>query len=151
MNNFTVSGRIMSTRSFTYSKNGGESNGLSIKLSVNTGQKSKEGEYPPSMIMEVPLWDKLAMMIEEKAIEGNHAVVSGKLAVPTIYTSSDGSKSGVSMAFHYVESIEIFPAPVKSSRTTDSEPAAATQSKSEAKRQSTKAASTPEVEDDIPF
>lgn len=144
-----MSGRIISSRSFTYTKSGAESSGLSIKMSVNTGQKAKDGEYPPSFIIDVPLWDKLATISEPKAVAGTYAIVSGKLAAPTVYTSSDGEKSGVNMAFHYVDDIQFFTAPVKGDYTGDT---GGTKTVTETKSDKKRRAAVEEVEeDDIPF
>jgi single-stranded DNA-binding protein len=109
MNNYTLSGRIISSRPLEYERNGVKSNGLSIKVSVMTGQKSKvEGEYPPSMIVDVTIWDKLATVLEPKAVKGNFVVATGQLALPTIYTTKDG-EPGVNMALHYTNDIAIIP------------------------------------------
>lgn len=147
MNNYTVSGRIMSSRMFTFDKNGTESNGLSIKVSVNTGQRAKEGEYPPSIIIDATVWDKLATVLEPRAVKGAQIVVSGQLAAPTIYTSNDGEKSGVNMAFHMVQEINILNSPVPESEgdAPEVQETAATSTKSK------KAAKPVEEEDDIPF
>lgn len=156
MNNYTASGRIISSREFQFDKNGQPSNGLSVKMSVSTGQRAKEGEYPPSFIIDFTLWDKLATAILPRVVKGNIAVVSGQLAVPTIYES--GSNSGVNMSYHMVHDIQIITVPgnenieevADSETSSDDNERDSTVSKATSKSDKKRRAAA-EDDDDIPF
>lgn len=150
MNNSTFSGRIISVRPIVYqAKDGSDGTGLSIKISVLTGQRAEaDAKYPPSMIVEATIWGKLAEARLEQAVKGNAALVSGKLAAPVIYRTD--TSEGIEVKFHEVTALEIIPtANAEPSDNYEAAPAV-TVSSTQSKAKKAKVEQSADV-DDIPF
>jgi single-stranded DNA-binding protein len=107
MNNLVVSGRIIRVTYKDASEMGGRNALLKLNVSVNTGERKKEGEtYAPSYIIEVPIWGNFATALQERAVQGATVVVSGTFAAPTIYLPNEGEPR-INLGFDKVAEVTI--------------------------------------------
>lgn len=149
-NVLNVTGRIIyhSYKSADEMKNSANSL-LRINVSVTTGERKPEGaEYPPSYILTIPVWGKLAEALLDKVSNGNIVSVSGSLKAPTTYESGEG-EIRVNMELDRVHDITIIPSSLGDTTEDVSQTKKKTSKKNKDKVE--QGTAIDDEDDDIPF
>lgn len=92
-------GRILSVKTKSAEELGTENNLLELGVSVDTGERKKEGQpYAPSNIFSISVWGKRADALANYAEEGKFVFFKGHLAQPATYLKDGEARAQLKIA-----------------------------------------------------